>query len=127
MRLTVKKETRIISSRCFSWISTASLSYLQNLPVDALKIDRSFIQRIGDQDESIAIIKAIDSLARSLNIGVIAEEVENREQYVKLDSMRCELMQGYYFSRPISGQQMESLLRRGISDLDGKLSLSTQC
>ena len=78
----------------------SSLSYLQNLPFDALKIDRSFIASLGD-DKSRSIVRAILDLANSLDLHVIAEGVETAEQSAMLDSMGCQFGQGFLFGRPL--------------------------
>lgn len=95
----------------------SSLSYLHQFPVDVLKIDRSFVKRIGANDDNLEIIRAITNLAHSLNMNVIAEGVETEEQLTQLKALGCEYMQGYLFSKPLSGKDMEALLQKGRIDL----------
>jgi diguanylate cyclase (GGDEF)-like protein len=88
-----------------------SLSYLQRLPVDRLKIDRSFIQAISLDPDAAAIALAIIAMAHSLQLKVIAEGVENETQMTFLKTNRCDEIQGYYFCPPQSGEKMTLLLR----------------
>jgi diguanylate cyclase (GGDEF)-like protein/PAS domain S-box-containing protein len=90
----------------------SSLSYLHNFPIDVLKIDRSFIARVGQDDENMKILRAIAALSHSMNIGVVAEGVETRDQFLRLKSLKCEFMQGYFFSKPLDRTEAEALLRR---------------
>ena len=79
----------------------SSLSYLHSLPLDVLKIDRSFVSAIARNGESLQIVRTIMSLAHNLGMDVIAEGPEDAEQVSQLRSIGCEFGQGYYFSRPI--------------------------
>ena len=83
----------------------SSLLYLQRAPLDALKIDLSFIRRIVDDPTSRALIRSSIHLARSLDLKVIAEGVETREQLEILRELGCDIAQGYLYSRPLSGDQ----------------------
>ncbi len=85
----------------------SSLSYLKKLPIDLLKIDRSFIMNIPEDKDDIAITKTILSIAKHLNLKVIAEGVEDEFQYQFLQEHGCNFYQGYYFSRPLSKQVFE--------------------
>lgn len=84
----------------------SSLGYLKNFPIDALKIDKSFIQDIVKDDDNAAITNTIITLAQNLNLKVIAEGVETKEQLEFLWSKNCYIMQGYYFSRPIKAEEL---------------------
>jgi diguanylate cyclase (GGDEF)-like protein len=84
----------------------SSLSYLRSFPFDKIKIDRSFISGLSDQDDSIAIVRAVTSLASSLNIVTTAEGVETQPQLEKIRALGCTEMQGYLFSRPKSIQDI---------------------
>ncbi|WP_443114186.1 putative bifunctional diguanylate cyclase/phosphodiesterase [Herbaspirillum seropedicae] len=79
----------------------SSLSYLRRFPVDALKIDKSFVRDIVRDADSAAIVKAIISLAHILNLRVIAEGVEDEEQHAFLKENACDEVQGYYFGKPM--------------------------
>ena len=79
----------------------SSLNYLEELPVDALKIDRSFVSRFDSDRSENAIVEMIIALAKTLDVRVIAEGIENRLQADILKSMNCNLLQGYYFSKPL--------------------------
>lgn len=88
----------------------SSLARLHQLPIDTLKIDRSFVSRMGNEGESLEIIRAIMMLAHSLEMDVIAEGVETQEQLSRLRSLNCEYGQGYFFSRPVDSKRAEELL-----------------
>ena len=94
----------------------SSLSYLRKFPVDALKIDQSFVRQIGVADDETTIVKAVIGMARGLKLRVIAEGVETPEQLAFLRAHHCDEAQGFYFSRPIPPQQFASLLEFGISE-----------
>jgi diguanylate cyclase (GGDEF)-like protein/PAS domain S-box-containing protein len=89
----------------------SSLSYLKQFPVTKLKIDRSFIQEVPGNPDDAAITTAIISMAKVLNLKVIAEGVENEAQLLFLTEHKCDEIQGYYFSRPLKVQDVEDLLR----------------
>jgi len=90
----------------------SSLSYLQRCSYDTLKIDRSFVQTIGSEDQSAAIIKTIVGLGRMLDMNVVAEGVESQNQLDALESMECPEAQGFWFSRPVSPIEAGKLLKR---------------
>jgi EAL domain-containing protein (putative c-di-GMP-specific phosphodiesterase class I) len=87
----------------------SSLSYLQRLPVDTLKIDRTFISQLTHQSESAEIVSAIITLARNLGMSVAAEGVETAEQADGLKALACEYCQGFYYYRPLEIPAVESL------------------
>ncbi len=89
----------------------ASMSYLQQLPLDKIKIDRSFIQNILDKQTDAAIVSGMINLGHSLGLEVIAEGIENVEQMRFLQDLHCDQIQGYLLGRPMSRQDAESLLR----------------
>ncbi|HET9220984.1 MAG TPA: EAL domain-containing protein [Roseiflexaceae bacterium] len=88
----------------------SSLSYLHRFPVATLKIDRSFVSRMGNNGENAKIIQTIVMLARDLGMNVIAEGVETVEQCDRLRALRCEYAQGFFFSRPLDNAAAEDLL-----------------
>jgi len=85
----------------------SSLSYLKRLPIDKLKIDQSFIRDLPDDEEDIAISKAVISLAENLNLKIIAEGVETQEQKEFLVENGCSLIQGYLYSKPIPADELQ--------------------
>jgi diguanylate cyclase (GGDEF)-like protein len=93
----------------------SSLSYLGKFPIDALKIDQSFVGRIINATDDATIVVAVISMARSLNLRVVAEGVETLEQLTFLRTHECDEAQGYYFGRPVAPQQFAKLLGTGIS------------
>ncbi|MCP4868400.1 MAG: EAL domain-containing protein [Proteobacteria bacterium] len=88
----------------------SSLSYLQRFPIDCLKIDQSFVGGLSDSVEDQAIVRAILSLARSLNMGVVAEGIENIGQLDRLKLMGCTQGQGFYFSRAVNFEEASRLV-----------------
>jgi len=84
----------------------SSLAYLKKLPIDKLKIDRSFVLDIPFSNDSISIAQAIISMSNSLNIDIIAEGVENIDQINFFKKTSCKTIQGYYFSKPLSSNDM---------------------
>jgi diguanylate cyclase (GGDEF)-like protein/PAS domain S-box-containing protein len=100
----------------------SSLSYLRKFPVDALKIDQSFVRQISAGDDT-TIVTAVIGMARSLKLRVVAEGVETLEELKFLRSHQCDEAQGYYFSRPLPAQQFATLLKTGIAGTVGVPSL----
>ena len=91
-------------------IGYSSLSYLKKLPVDKLKIDQSFIRNIARDSDNAAVVRAVISIGRSMQLKVIAEGVENASQLAWLQAEGSEEAQGYYFSHPLPVQKMTALL-----------------
>lgn len=89
----------------------SSLSYLQNFKIDTLKIDRSFISRMGSSTESDQIVRTIINLAHNLGMEVTAEGIEDDLQHSQLYAIGCETAQGFLYSRPISAASIEELLQ----------------
>ena len=89
----------------------SSLGYLARLPVNALKIDRSFIITMTKDADSMTIVSTIIALAHSLNMKVIAEGVETEEQSRLLKLLKCDEMQGYLFSKPLPMEQLTKMLQ----------------
>jgi diguanylate cyclase (GGDEF)-like protein len=92
----------------------SSLGYLRQFPVDALKIDRSFVKDMHTSDDDAAICAAIIAMARELKLKVIAEGVSNQEQMKFLRKHRCDQVQGYLISKPIPVDDLEMLLRGAL-------------
>jgi diguanylate cyclase (GGDEF)-like protein/PAS domain S-box-containing protein len=88
----------------------SSLSYLQQFPVDVLKIDRTFVNDLNDEDADSAIIRSIIALAENFNLNVVAEGIEQAYQTEILKRLGCQYGQGYYFSQPISVDEMTTKL-----------------
>ena len=89
----------------------SSLAYLSRLPIDTVKIDRSFVHGMVEKVEDMSIVTAIISLAQALRLNVVAEGVETEEQARLLRLLRCDQMQGYLFSPPVDKDKVETLLR----------------
>jgi len=89
----------------------SSLYYLKNFPIDVIKVDQSFVRDITDDQSDAQIVETIILMARNLGIGVVAEGVETKEQLDLLDSFGCELVQGYYYSRPLPLEDVIEYLR----------------
>lgn len=93
----------------------SSLNYLHQLPLDALKIDKSFVQAIGESQHGDDIVKAILALAHTLNLVVVAEGVECQEQLAFLQHHQCDIIQGYLFNRPLTVADATLALRQNQS------------
>jgi len=91
----------------------SSLSHLQQLAIRFLKIDQSFVRRLGTEDDALAIVKTIITLAHQLGRQVIAEGVETAEHLVILRSLGCEYGQGYFFAKPLAPEEVDTLLASG--------------
>jgi diguanylate cyclase (GGDEF)-like protein/PAS domain S-box-containing protein len=94
----------------------SSLSYLTKFPLDALKIDQSFVQQISVTPTETTVVSAIINMGRSLKLRVIAEGIETQEQLAFLKAHRCHEAQGFYFSRPVTADAFGTLLRDGIRE-----------
>lgn len=95
----------------------SNLGYLSRFPLDALKIDRSFVTNIHQHQDNQQIVKAIIQLARSLSLSLVAEGVENPEELAFVESLGVEVVQGYYFSRPLPSDELMQFLgsARGVA------------
>ena len=94
----------------------SSLGYLHSLPIDTLKIDRTFISQLGTSDSGLEIVRTILALAHSLGMDVIAEGVETKEQLAKLKEMDCEYVQGFFFAKPVDSQSAGALLGKSFAE-----------
>ena len=99
----------------------SSLSYLKNLPFTKLKIDREFVTQIDQRADSRAICKALVELGRGLDIAVLAEGVETRDEVETLRNLGCSMFQGYYFARPLAAEGFVRL----VSDPDWRMLLAS--
>ncbi len=94
----------------------SSLSYLRKFPIDALKIDQSFVRQITTAPDDTTIVTAVISMGRSLKLRVIAEGVETQEELAFLQAHHCDEAQGYFFSRPVLPQEFAKILKAGVSE-----------
>ena len=94
----------------------SSLAYLKRLPIDTLKIDRSFVRDVAHNFDDAAIVDAICALSRSLRFKVIVEGIENQEQLSYMNSLGISGAQGYLFSRPMPVNDVEEFLRNGLNE-----------
>jgi EAL domain-containing protein (putative c-di-GMP-specific phosphodiesterase class I) len=99
----------------------SSLSYLHSFPIDVLKIDRSFVSRLGGEHSDLAIVEAIIALARGLDMEVTAEGIETPEQLAQLRALKCHRGQGYYFARPLAADAAGEMLSRNAHSIDARL------
>ena len=104
--------------------SYSSLNYLKRLPIDAIKIDMSFVQGIGKDRDDEEIIKVIITLARSLGLQSVAEGVETKEQITFLHEHKCDCLQGFYFCRPLPAEIATQFLKEISSD---NMSEESEC
>jgi diguanylate cyclase (GGDEF)-like protein len=93
----------------------SSLSYLRKYPIDTLKIDQSFVNRMTDHPDDAAIVTAVISMAKALRLHVIAEGVETSDQVAFLLDQHCDEGQGYFFGRPVAAEALAALLQTGVS------------
>ncbi|MEP6789319.1 MAG: EAL domain-containing protein, partial [Acidobacteriota bacterium] len=90
----------------------SSLGYLKHLPIDVLKIDKSFVNDVATDADDAALVSTIITLAHNLRLKVVAEGVETEDQLRFLHLLRCDEWQGYLFSRPVSAEVFEQLLTK---------------
>jgi EAL domain-containing protein (putative c-di-GMP-specific phosphodiesterase class I) len=89
----------------------SSLAYLRRLPIDEIKIDRSFVMGMGDEADDVAIVQSTIDLGRNLGLEVVAEGVETQEIWNKLRDLGCSTAQGYYLSRPVPPEELSSWIQ----------------
>jgi EAL domain-containing protein (putative c-di-GMP-specific phosphodiesterase class I) len=87
-----------------------SLAYLQQFPVDSLKIDRSFVSQMASSVEGAALVRTIVQMGRDLNLDTLAEGIETPEQLTRLQVEECKSGQGYLFARPLAVEALEEML-----------------
>ena len=100
----------------------SSLSYLRTFPVDVLKIDRSFVNRLEETQEDVAIVAAITTLAQTLKLKVIAEGVETEQQAAHLRALGCRIAQGFLYSKPLPVEEASELAGGIIDDQERRAS-----
>jgi diguanylate cyclase (GGDEF)-like protein/PAS domain S-box-containing protein len=93
----------------------SSLGYVRRFPLDELKVDRSFVDRLGQADSDNALVKTIAALADQLGMRLVAEGIEREDQVEALQSLRCELGQGFLFARPLEPEALARVLREGTA------------
>ena len=94
----------------------SSLAYVRRFPIDVLKIDRAFVDALGDDAEDVAIVTAIISMGSALGVTVVAEGVEVERQASQLRALGCDLAQGFLYARPLPAAEAGELLREAGQD-----------
>ena len=92
----------------------SSLSYMKRFPIDALKIDQSFVRDMTSDSDDASIVSAVIDMGRSLNMRVVAEGIQTRDQLQFLKARHCPEGQGFYFAPPVPAEQLTGLLSEGI-------------
>jgi len=92
----------------------SSLNMLSDMPIDVLKMDMKFVRNIEKSETDFRLVKLILDIAKYLNLNVVAEGVETAAQLALLQGAGCDLVQGYYFSRPLPPDEFEKLIQREI-------------
>jgi EAL domain-containing protein (putative c-di-GMP-specific phosphodiesterase class I) len=90
------------------------LSYMKRFPIDALKIDQSFVRDMTSDSDDASIVSAVIDMGRSLNMRVVAEGIQTRDQLQFLKARQCPEGQGFYFAPPVPAEQLTGLLAEGI-------------
>jgi diguanylate cyclase (GGDEF)-like protein/PAS domain S-box-containing protein len=103
----------------------SSLAYLRRFPMDTLKIDRSFVDRLGGDSEDVALVRTIVRLGQSLGMSTVAEGIEDAAQLDALQELGCDLAQGYFLSRPVPAAEAGRLLREGLPTAPRTLAVTT--
>lgn len=93
----------------------SSLNYLKVLPIDIIKIDKSFVDTINVNDKDKILLKNIINILHEFQMDVIAEGVENEQQYETLKTIQCDMFQGYYFGKPVDEIKFESLFLKKMT------------
>ena len=91
------------------------MSYLKDLPIDVLKIDKSFIDTLNKDSGNCCLVESIINLGHRLGLSITAEGVETEEQFNELKRFDCEYVQGYYFSKPLNVNELKLLLKEKTS------------
>ena len=85
---------------------------ITTIPIDVLKIDMIFIRNMNRGEKDLKLVELVMDIARFLNVPVVAEGVEDREQVEQLRKMGCDIIQGYYFSKPVPPEEFEALIEK---------------
>ena len=96
----------------------SSLNMIMNVPVDVLKLDRSFVGNLNKDEKSLMLVEIVIGIARFLNVPVVAEGVEDEEQLKTLKGMGCEIVQGFYFSEPVPVEKFEDFIKKEVEKND---------
>jgi diguanylate cyclase (GGDEF)-like protein len=99
----------------------SSLAYLRRFPINTVKVDRAFVEHLGQDPEDTAIVGAIVTLARTLQLEVVAEGIETADQLAHLLNLGCDYGQGFYFARPVPANVIEALLAEGVVTTSGHI------
>ena len=94
----------------------SSLNYIRRFPVDILKVDKSFVDGVSEGGEASALTAAVIELAGILNLKPVAEGIERADQLQRLLELRCDLGQGFFFARPLPGDELQTLLHGAHRD-----------
>jgi sensor c-di-GMP phosphodiesterase-like protein len=92
----------------------SSLSYLRQIPIDELKIDKSFISELDDAKKDTNMVKTILNIAKNLNLSIVAEGVETEAQRDFLIKENCDILQGYHFSKPLDRENFQEYIAQKI-------------
>ena len=92
-------------------IGYSSLSYLHSFPVDTIKVDKSFVGCLEDNDKNLGLVPAIMCIAKTMGMSVIAEGIETPDQLKHLRNLKCDYSQGYLFSRPLEAKKVIDLIK----------------
>ena len=90
----------------------SSLNMLTTIPIDVLKMDMQFVRYMLKDEKSLKLCELVMDISRFLNVPVVAEGVEEQAQYDKLREMGCEIIQGYYFSKPVPAEEFAALIEK---------------
>ena len=101
---------------CSSDLGYSSLAYLRDLPFNQIKIDRSFVRNVEDEQNDRFIVHSVLTMAKFLDVEVVAEGVETASQREALIEMGCKLFQGYLFSEPVPLASFEALVAHQVTD-----------
>lgn len=90
----------------------SSLNMITTLPIDVLKLDMKFVRNMEKDEKSLKLVELIIGIAGFLDVPVVAEGVETESQLIKLKKMGCQVIQGYYFSRPVPASEFEEIIKK---------------